>query len=107
MPQLSYDEFYNAQMQFIHRYISGKFDYADTQRIARINQMKNLQHMHFMYDFLLIQPGNELKTTRIGYRHLEHIDADLIPYPNENEIMAPQKAEIYGRDRRCSTSADR
>ena len=102
MPQLSYDKFYNAQMQFIHRYISGKFDYADMQRIARINQMKNSQHMHFMDDFLLIQPGNELKTTRIGYRPLEHIDADLIPYPNENEIMAPQKAEIYGRDRRCS-----
>ena len=100
--QLSDDEFYKAQMQFIHRYISGQYDYADTQRIARIKQLQAQQHIHFMDDFLIITSGNELKTTRIGYRPLEHIVAGLIPYPNEDQIMAPQASEIHGRDRRCS-----
>ncbi|KTC85525.1 hypothetical protein [Legionella brunensis] len=98
MPKkLSYQEYYSGQMHFIDRYIRKDFRPEDNARLQRIKQLQAQQSIYFLDEFLDIEPGKELETTRIGYKPL-----DSANYSPKELVLAPDASEIKPENRRLS-----
>mgnify|MGYP000001573488 CR=1 FL=1 len=94
---LEYSDYYSRQMHFIDRYIRNDLTKDDDARIKRIKELESKQSIHFLDDFLAIENGKELETTRIGYKPLPSVN-----YPNEHHILAPSADKIKEKNRRLS-----
>ncbi len=96
--KLSYNDYYSQQMQFIDRFIrNDKSHPSDAARLQRIAQLEKQQRIFFMDEFLNIEPGKELETTRIGYKPL-----DSANYSPQQLALAPDAAVIKQENRRLS-----
>jgi hypothetical protein len=98
MPKiLSYDDYYLEQMGFIDRYIRSALTPADQRRLQRLEEKQSQQAIYFLDDFLNIEEGKELDTTRIGYAPLKDV-----AYTPEQLILAPSGEDIHPENRRLS-----
>ena len=95
--KLSYNVYYAKQMQFIDRYIRSDFDENDKERLNRVKKKQHQQSIHFLDDFLNIEQGKELDTTRIGYPPL-----DTVSYKPSELVLAPAAHTIRPENRRLS-----
>ncbi|MBA2656069.1 MAG: hypothetical protein H0U70_03695 [Tatlockia sp.] len=77
---------FEKQMEFIDCYIRKEIKDSDRQRLNRIHQLQKRQSIFFLDEFLEIESGKELDTTRIGYRPLWH------KYSDQELILAPELA---------------
>ena len=94
---LSYDDYYSEQMNFIDRYIRSAHIPADQRRLRRLEEQQRKQAIYFLDDFLDIEEGKELDTTRIGYAPLKNV-----AYAPEQLILAPLAEDIRPQNRRLS-----
>lgn len=95
--QLSYTDYYSAQMNFIDRFIRKDYIEGDQERLTRIQQLQKQQLIYFLDDFLNIEKGKELETTRIGYKPLESAH-----YTPQQLNLAPPANQIKSENRRLS-----
>jgi hypothetical protein len=84
MPKMLYDVYYAKQMQFLDRYIRKTLESGDQERLARLKQKQSQQSIHFLDEFLSIEKGKELETTRIGYPPLSNVQ-----YHPSQLVLAP------------------
>ena len=94
---LAYDDYYLEQMSFIDRYIRSALTPHDQRRLQRLEEKQSQQAIYFLDDFLNIEEGKELDTTRIGYVPLKDI-----AYTSEQLILAPSGEDIRPENRRLS-----
>ncbi len=84
---LNYETYYSEQMNFIHRYLTHTSTKNDAIRLERINDLQSKQSICFLDEFLGINDGEELKTTRIGYPPLSGKSYKLVQFaPNGEDI---------------------
>ncbi|MCL9683750.1 hypothetical protein [Legionella maioricensis] len=95
--QLTYDEYYDGQMQFFDRYIRKVCTAQDDARLQRIAYLQKQQRICFLDEFLEVEPGKELETTRIGYTPF---DSGL--YTSDQLTLAPDAGLIDERNRRLT-----
>ncbi|MCL9684496.1 hypothetical protein [Legionella maioricensis] len=94
---LSYNDYYLEQMSFIDRYIRSALLPGDQRRLQRLEEKQSQQVIYFLDDFLDIEEGKELDTTRIGYPPLKNV-----AYTSEQLILAPLGEDIRPGNRRLS-----
>ncbi|WP_173237650.1 hypothetical protein [Legionella antarctica] len=95
--QESYEEYYSKQMQFFDRFIRKICHSNDDARLQRITHLQKQQRIFFLDEFLNVEQGKELETTRIGYQPL-----DYVAYKSDQLTLAPDGGAINEKNRRLS-----
>jgi hypothetical protein len=95
MPKiLSYDVYYQEQMHFIDRYLRGCLVSSDKARVNRIQQLESKQSIHFLDEFLDIEQGIELETTRIGYKPVEKNNYHQLVLAPDSTFLKPENRRL-------------
>ncbi|MBA3536019.1 MAG: hypothetical protein H0T84_05340 [Tatlockia sp.] len=92
--KISFDE----QMNFIDRYIRNDFAENDNKRVEKIKELQKKQTILFLDEFLGIEAGKELETTRIGYPpsdRVKYSSLQLAPEPAPNRHLSRYRL-VYG-----------
>jgi hypothetical protein len=95
---LSYDDYYSQQMDFIDSFIKSEFESEEKEkRYLNILKQQKEQTICFLDEFLNIEKGHELDTTRLGYLPLKDTT-----YKNKKKFLAPEATDINPKNRRLS-----
>lgn len=95
--KLSYEEYYQQQMLFLHNYMMATPHSGDTLRNQRIDAFSQKQSIIIHPDFLAADPRRLLDTTKVGYLPTANTDVPgfLAPNPTDDGVDELRSYSCY------------